>query len=228
MSTIIHSSPLPDVAIPEVSITDCVFASAAEHADEVAVTDGDASSYTFSQLHGAVRSLGGGLSSHGVGPGTTVESWRRTSRVRHRLPWHRAGWRDGHHHQSHLPTRGGGLPAPGRGSVAAGDHSDVPRDRPGGRRGHRGGGDRGHGRGRRRDAVVIVVRRAHRPSTGRLCGARGRAALLVGHHRSAQRGDAHPPQPGRQHRSNGTHLHPAQGEVAWPCCRSSTSTGCRC
>ncbi len=72
MSTIIHSSPLPDVAIPDQSITDCVFASAAERADEVAITDGDASSYTYSQLHGAVRSLGGGLSSMGVGPGTTV------------------------------------------------------------------------------------------------------------------------------------------------------------
>ncbi len=72
MSTIIHSSPLPDVVIPDQSITDCVFASAAEHADEVAITDGDASSYTFARLHGAVRSLGGGLSSHGVGPGTTV------------------------------------------------------------------------------------------------------------------------------------------------------------
>ena len=72
MSTIIHTSPLPDVVIPDQSITDCVLSSAAEHADEVAITDGDASSYTFSQLHGAVRSLGGGLSSQGVGPGTTV------------------------------------------------------------------------------------------------------------------------------------------------------------
>ncbi len=72
MSTIVHTSPLPDVEIPDQSITDCVFASAAERADEVAITDGAASSYTFSELHGAVRSLGGGLSSRGVGPGTTV------------------------------------------------------------------------------------------------------------------------------------------------------------
>ena len=71
-STIIHTSPLPDVEIPDQSITDCVFASAADRADEVAITDGAASSYTFSQLHGAVRSLGGGLSAQGVGPGTTV------------------------------------------------------------------------------------------------------------------------------------------------------------
>ena len=72
MSTIIHTSPLPDVAIPDQSITECVFASAADHADEVAITDGASSSYTFSELHAAVRSLGGGLSSRGVGPGTTV------------------------------------------------------------------------------------------------------------------------------------------------------------
>ena len=72
MSTIIHTSPLPDVDIPDQSITDCVFASAADRADEVAITDGASSSYTFSELHAAVRSLGGGLSSRGVGPGTTV------------------------------------------------------------------------------------------------------------------------------------------------------------
>ena len=72
MSPIIHTSPLPDVDIPYQSITDCVFASATDHADEVAITDGAASSYTFSELHSAVGSLGGGLSSRGVGPGTTV------------------------------------------------------------------------------------------------------------------------------------------------------------
>ncbi|MCE2511599.1 MAG: AMP-binding protein [Acidimicrobiia bacterium] len=69
--TIIHTSPLPDVEISDQSITECVFASVADHADEVAITDGT-SSYTFSELHDLVRSLGGGLSSRGVGPGTTV------------------------------------------------------------------------------------------------------------------------------------------------------------
>ena len=72
MSTIIHTSPLPEVEIPDQSITDCVFGSAADHADEVAITDGAAASYTFAQLHDAVRRLGGGLSSRGVGPSTTV------------------------------------------------------------------------------------------------------------------------------------------------------------
>ena len=72
MSNIIHTSPLPEVEIGDQSITECVFASAADHPDEVAITDGADSSYTFSELHDAVRSLGGGLSSRGVGPGTTV------------------------------------------------------------------------------------------------------------------------------------------------------------
>ena len=72
MSTIIHTSPLPEVDIPDQSITECVFAAAADHADEVAITDGAGSSYTFSELHGAVRRLGGGLSARGVGPGTTI------------------------------------------------------------------------------------------------------------------------------------------------------------
>ena len=72
MSTIIHTSPLPDVEIGDQSITECVFASVADRADEVAITDGASSSYTFSELHDAVRSLGGGLRSRGVGPGTTV------------------------------------------------------------------------------------------------------------------------------------------------------------
>ncbi len=72
MNTIIHTSPLPDVEIADQSITECVFASAADHADEVAITDGASSSYTFSELHDAVQRLSGGLSSRRVGPGTTV------------------------------------------------------------------------------------------------------------------------------------------------------------
>ena len=72
MSTIIHSSPLPDVNIPDQSITECVFAAVGDNPDAVAITDGASSSYTFSELYAAVRSLGGGLSSRGVGPGTTV------------------------------------------------------------------------------------------------------------------------------------------------------------
>ncbi len=72
MSPIIHASPLPDVEIPLQSITDCVMASAQSRADQVAITDGAGSSYTFAQLHDTIRRLGGGLASRGVGPGVTI------------------------------------------------------------------------------------------------------------------------------------------------------------
>ena len=71
MNTIIHRSPLPDVEIPNQSITDCVFESVADRADQIAVTDGERS-YSYGALYAAIRRLGGGLSARGVGPGTTV------------------------------------------------------------------------------------------------------------------------------------------------------------
>ncbi len=69
---IIHSSPLPPVDIPEVSITDHVLRRADELAGQVAITDGGETSYTFGELKAAVRSLAGGLQARGVGPGTTL------------------------------------------------------------------------------------------------------------------------------------------------------------
>ncbi len=72
VSAIIHSSPIPDVYIPDQSITDCVLGAVDDHADEVAITDGAAASYTFAELRDAVRRLGGGLRARGVGPGTVI------------------------------------------------------------------------------------------------------------------------------------------------------------
>ncbi len=72
MNPIIHTSPLPDVEIPDQSVTDRVMALANERASDVAITDGANSSYTFAQLYDAIRRLGGGLSRQNVGPGTTV------------------------------------------------------------------------------------------------------------------------------------------------------------
>jgi len=69
--TIIHPSPLPDVELPEVSITDMVLRRADELADHTAITDGT-TSYTFGQLRDTIYRLAGGLSSAGIGPGTTV------------------------------------------------------------------------------------------------------------------------------------------------------------
>ena len=55
MSTIIHNSPLPDVALPEMTITAQILSRANEFADRVAITDGDKSSYTYSQLSDAIH-----------------------------------------------------------------------------------------------------------------------------------------------------------------------------
>lgn len=72
MSPIVHKSLLPDVEIPDCSITEMVFAAAGARADQVAITDGGGASHTFGGLHEAVRRLGGGLAARGIGPGATV------------------------------------------------------------------------------------------------------------------------------------------------------------
>jgi 4-coumarate--CoA ligase len=70
--SIIHQSPLSAVEIPDLSITDHVLRHADKLSDQVAITDGGASTYTFGGLKAAIRSLGGGLQARGVGPGTTI------------------------------------------------------------------------------------------------------------------------------------------------------------
>ena len=73
MTTIIHSSPLPDVEIPDVTITAYVLRKAEELADRVAIRDAaGTSSYTFAQLSDAIYSLAGGLAARGIAPGTVV------------------------------------------------------------------------------------------------------------------------------------------------------------
>jgi len=72
MSTI-HSSPLPTVEIPDVSITAHVLRNADQLADRVAIRDtSGASSYTFTELSDAIHSLAGGLQQRGFGPGSVV------------------------------------------------------------------------------------------------------------------------------------------------------------
>ena len=73
MSTIIHSSPLPEVDIPEVTITAHVLRRASALADHVAIRDiSGASSYTFAELSDAIHSLAGGLVERGISPGKVV------------------------------------------------------------------------------------------------------------------------------------------------------------
>ncbi len=70
---ITHPSPLPDVDIPDVTITAHVLRKADELADRVAIRDAaGTSSYTFAQLRDAIGSLAGGLAARGVGPGSVV------------------------------------------------------------------------------------------------------------------------------------------------------------
>ncbi|MEM9530438.1 MAG: AMP-binding protein [Pseudomonadota bacterium] len=73
MPQIVHSSPLPDVAIPSTTITDLVLQRVAEQPDHIAIQDaGGGSSYTFQQLSDAIYSLAGGLQQRGIGPGKVV------------------------------------------------------------------------------------------------------------------------------------------------------------
>ena len=73
MSEIIHTSPLPEVVIPDVTITDHVLRAASELADRTAIRDTSGnSSYTFKALSDAIYSLAGGLAAKGIAPGKVV------------------------------------------------------------------------------------------------------------------------------------------------------------
>jgi acyl-CoA synthetase (AMP-forming)/AMP-acid ligase II len=70
---IIHSSPFPDVEIPDVSLTEYVLRRAVDVPDRVALVDGPTGrSYTFAELRDAVHRLAGGLQARGFGPGSTL------------------------------------------------------------------------------------------------------------------------------------------------------------
>ncbi|MDE0700437.1 MAG: 4-coumarate--CoA ligase family protein [Acidimicrobiaceae bacterium] len=70
--TIIHTSPLPDVEIPDVSITELVMRHAQSVPDRLAITDAASSSYTFAELDSAIRAMAGGLAARGFGPGDVL------------------------------------------------------------------------------------------------------------------------------------------------------------
>jgi len=70
---IIHRSPLPDVVIPDVTITDHVLREAARVPDRPALIDGPSGrAYTYAQLAGAMKAFAGGLQARGLGPGDTI------------------------------------------------------------------------------------------------------------------------------------------------------------
>ncbi len=70
---IIHRSPLPDVAIPDVPVTEYVLQEAARVPDRPALIDGPTGrTYSYAQLSGAIHSFAGGLQGRGLGPGSTI------------------------------------------------------------------------------------------------------------------------------------------------------------
>jgi acyl-CoA synthetase (AMP-forming)/AMP-acid ligase II len=70
---IIHRSPLPDVEIPDVTITEFVLREASTVPDRPALIDGPSGrTYTYAQLSGAIHAFAGGLHARGLGPGSTI------------------------------------------------------------------------------------------------------------------------------------------------------------
>lgn len=70
---IIHRSPLPDVTIPDVTITEYVLREASRVPDRPALIDGPTGrTYTYAQLSGAIHAFAGGLQARGLGPGSTI------------------------------------------------------------------------------------------------------------------------------------------------------------
>lgn len=70
---IIHRSPLPDVEIPDVTITEFVLQEAGRVPDRPALIDGPTGrTYTYAQLSGAIHAFAGGLQARGLGPGSTI------------------------------------------------------------------------------------------------------------------------------------------------------------
>lgn len=66
----IFRSPFPDVAIPDVTLTEYVLRGAAGRAEKPAIVDGPSGrSYSYGQLAGAIRRAAAGLAAHGLRQG---------------------------------------------------------------------------------------------------------------------------------------------------------------
>ena len=70
---IIHRSPVPDVEIPAIPLTQYVLQEADRVPDRPALIDGPTGrTYTYGQLKGMIHSFAGGLAARGLGPGDTI------------------------------------------------------------------------------------------------------------------------------------------------------------
>jgi acyl-CoA synthetase (AMP-forming)/AMP-acid ligase II len=69
----IFTSPLPDIEIPDVALTEHVFRHAARLSDKTAIVDGPTGrSYTYAELQGASLKVAGGFAAEGLGKGDVV------------------------------------------------------------------------------------------------------------------------------------------------------------
>ena len=70
---IVFRSPLPDVVIPDIPITEYVLREADRVPDRPALIDGPTGrTYTYGQLKGMIHSFAGGLAARGLGRGDTI------------------------------------------------------------------------------------------------------------------------------------------------------------
>jgi acyl-CoA synthetase (AMP-forming)/AMP-acid ligase II len=70
---IIHRSPMPDVEIPDTTVTQHVLRMAGTFPDRPALIDGPSGrSYTYTQLSDMIHRFAGGLAARGFGPGDTL------------------------------------------------------------------------------------------------------------------------------------------------------------
>ncbi len=73
MSSHVFTSPLPDVEIPNVALTEYVFGPADAWPDRVAMIDGASGrEFTFAEMRDQIARLAGGLAARGFGPGSTL------------------------------------------------------------------------------------------------------------------------------------------------------------
>ncbi len=73
MASHIFTSPLPDVVIPEVPLTEHVFRNAGDHPDRVALVCGlTGTSYTYAELQDHIGRFAGGLANRGFAKGSTL------------------------------------------------------------------------------------------------------------------------------------------------------------
>ena len=73
MSSHIFTSPLDDVEIPAIPLTEYVFGGADAWADRIAMIDGsDGRQFTFAEMRDKIARLAGGLAARGFGPGKTL------------------------------------------------------------------------------------------------------------------------------------------------------------